>query len=59
MEPIDFFGTIFNAILGLPAQFVGAYQQSPEQWNIIGLMVFGLLAVSWLASPRRRRRRAR
>ena len=60
MEPIDLFGIIMNAILGLPAQFVAAYQQNPEQWNVIGLMMAGILVLGWLANRAgRRSRRAR
>ena len=58
MEPLDFLGMIINAILGLPAQFLAAYQQNPDQWNLIGLMVAGLLALAWLANRPRRRRGA-
>jgi hypothetical protein len=59
MEPIDLLGMIINAILGLPAQFAAAYQANPDQWNLIGLMVAGLLALGWLAKRPGRRRRAR
>jgi hypothetical protein len=59
MGPLDLLGMIVNAILGLPAQFVAAYQASPDQWNLIALMMAGLLALGWLAKRSRRRGRAR
>lgn len=56
MGPFDLLGIILNSILGLPAQFIAAYQQNPDQWNLVGLMMVVLLALGWLARPRRRRR---
>jgi len=56
MEPFDLLGIILNSILGLPAQFAAAYQQTPDQWNLIGLMMVGLFALGRLARPRRLRR---
>ncbi len=57
-EPIDLLGMIVNAILRLPAQFVASYQANSEQWNLVGLMVIGLLALGWLAKRSGRRGRA-
>lgn len=57
MGPFDLFGIILKSILGLPAQFIAAYQQNPDQWNLVGLMMAGLVALGWLAGPRRRRAR--
>ncbi|WP_345799903.1 hypothetical protein AAIB33_10445 [Microbacterium sp. AZCO] len=59
MGPVDLLGMIINAMLGLPAQFVAIYQQNPDPWNLIGLMMAGLIALRWLASRTRRGRRAR
>lgn len=59
MGPFDLVGIIINSILGLPAQFVAVYQQNPDQWNLIGLMMAGLVALGWLVKRPRRRRHAR
>jgi hypothetical protein len=46
---------ILRAIIGLPAQFIAIYQQNPDQWNLVGLMMAGLIAPGWLANRPRRR----
>jgi hypothetical protein len=59
MEPFDLLGIILRAIIGLPAQFIAIYQQNPVQWNLVGLMMAGLIALGWLANRPRRRHRVR
>lgn len=57
MGPFDLFGIIINSILGLPAQFIAAYEQNTDQWNLVGVMMVALLVLGWLAKRTRRRAR--
>lgn len=57
MGLFDLSGIIINFILGVPAQFIAAYQHNPDQWNLVGLMLIALIVLGW--SAKRTRRRAR
>src|SRR5687768_7251492 len=42
---IDFAGMLIAAMVALPGQLIGAYLANPGPWNLVGLMMAGVIAL--------------
>ena len=57
---IDFAGVLMAAVVALPGQLIEAYWANPGPWNVVGLMLAGVVALKLVAGRvTRRRSRAR
>jgi len=46
-----------DAVVGLPGFFGDMFAQDPSTWSLIAVMMVGIVALSFVGTRRRRRRR--